>query len=148
MAQPVVKEEYIETDFIHSDTAIAEHIDNAVKDASIRTNLQTLHNLLWTISQILHITISMNCAYRCTELNNKVGGVPSSEHRLGKAADCVPQGMTISQFFEALKQIAKDGNTTFGQVISEKGRWVHISTTGPHKNEFMTTTDGKHYVHV
>ena len=148
MAEPLVQEDYVEADFIHSDTAIANHIDNTVKDDTTRANLQTLHTLLWTIAQMLNIQISMDCAFRCTELNNKVGGVPSSEHRLGKAADCVPVGMTVTEFFEALQQIAKDGNVVFGQVISEKGRWVHISTTNPHKNEFMTTTDGKHYTHV
>lgn len=33
--------------------------------------------------------ININSGYRCKELNNKVGGVPSSQHLTGMAADIV-----------------------------------------------------------
>lgn len=138
----------------HSDTADKLKIDNTnVTDEQLQ-NLSDLYHLLISISHRLSIKfakpvqIGINCAFRNAEVNKAVGGVPTSEHIKGKAADTVAIGITIGAYFSALQELAKANVIEFGQVISEKGTWIHISTPDPHHNEFMLTTDGKHYIHV
>ena len=37
--------------------------------------------------------LAVNSGFRCRELNEEVGGVPTSQHRLGEAADICPFGV-------------------------------------------------------
>lgn len=39
-------------------------------------------------------SITVNCAYRCSKHNAQVGGVPNSQHLLGKAADIEVEGLS------------------------------------------------------
>lgn len=138
--------------FTESQTAKSEGIDNAQMSDEQLSNLQKLHLLLVEIETRLHtkysklIPIQINSAFRSAELNKAVGGVVTSQHCKGEAADTVAIGLSIDEYFEHLKVLAKNNTMVFGQVIWEKGRWVHISLpTQKHINQFMKTEDGKNY---
>lgn len=62
--------------------------------------------------------ININSGYRCKELNNKVGGVPSSQHLSGMAADIVCSDIRTA----ACYIIQRD----FDQLIIYKN-FLHVS---------------------
>lgn len=76
---------------------------------------------------LLKVPIVINSAFRSNEVNKAVGGVDNSQHRLGFAADIVPQGIPL---MGAFKMIAKS-SIPYDQLIIEKNQrgneWIHIS---------------------
>jgi zinc D-Ala-D-Ala carboxypeptidase len=138
--------------FTHSDKADELHIDNTQMTDEQLANLEKLHFFLIDIFSRLStkhakpINIQINSAYRSLALNKAVGGVPTSQHCKGEAADTVALGLTIDEYFDDLKFLAKNNLIVTGQTIHEKNRWVHISLPTPkHINQFMKTIDGKNY---
>lgn len=141
--------------FTYSKTAIDKGIDNTEMTDGVFENLHKLHELLTniqiriSIKENKAIPIKINSGYRCPELNRLIGGVPTSEHVLGKAADTVAIGVGITQYFEYLKELAREKVLTFGQVIKEYNSWVHISTpSGKHQNQFMIKEINQPYMKV
>ena len=60
---------------------------NIPNDMNVLSNLCRLAAFLQTIRNELHLPIIVNSAYRSPEVNAKVGGVSSSYHVKGLAAD-------------------------------------------------------------
>jgi len=72
-------------------------------------------------------SISVNSAFRSAAVNNAVGGVPNSAHRLGYACDFVcPSFGTPLDVCRALDAAGTAGTIVFDQLIQE-GTWTHIS---------------------
>ena len=61
--------------------------DNVPNDMNVIANLVRLTEFLQTIRNELHLPIIVNSAYRSKEVNEAVGGVSSSYHCKGLAAD-------------------------------------------------------------
>lgn len=152
-------------DFCYSDTAIRMKIDNTKMTGVQLTCLMDLHKLLLDIQIKLTdrfkktVQININSAFRSKELNDyfikTIGASKTSQHMDGQAADTTVTGITFDEYFQALKDFAKDGTFKFGQVIKEYGShpekssddWIHISLpTEKHINEFMKKEPGKPYV--
>lgn len=75
-------------EFTKSDTARRYHIINEITDWEVRDNIIALvENLLQPLREAWEQPLFINSGYRCRELNEKVGGVESSQHRKGEAAD-------------------------------------------------------------
>ena len=62
-------------------------LKNIPDDMNVLSNLCRLAAFLQTIRNELHLPIIVNSAYRSPEVNAKVGGVSSSYHVKGLAAD-------------------------------------------------------------
>lgn len=62
-------------------------IKNVPNDMNVLSNICRLAAFLQTIRNELHLPIIINSAYRSPEVNAKVGGVSSSYHVKGLAAD-------------------------------------------------------------
>ena len=62
-------------------------LDNTPSDMNVLSNICRLAAFLQTIRNELHLPIIVNSAYRSPEVNTKVGGVSSSYHVKGLAAD-------------------------------------------------------------
>ena len=62
-------------------------IKNVPDDMNVLSNICRLASFLQTIRNELHLPIIVNSAYRSPEVNEKVGGVSSSYHVKGLAAD-------------------------------------------------------------
>jgi zinc D-Ala-D-Ala carboxypeptidase len=72
-------------------------------------------------------SISVNSAFRSAAVNNAVGGVSNSAHRLGYACDFVcPSFGTPLDVCRALDAAGTAGTIVFDQLIQE-GTWTHIS---------------------
>ena len=70
--------------------------------------------------------IIVNSGYRSPEYNKKVGGVPTSQHCKGQAADIVFKTANIDEVFALIRR-----ELSFDQVILENSdngsRWIHVS---------------------
>lgn len=112
-------------ELIRSDTALQRGIDNT-PPPPIKIKLSNLiNNLLDPIREAWGGPITVNSGYRCPVLNKAVGGVPTSQHQKGEAADITVGSPELNrQLFDL---IAK-GDFDFDQLIDESNySWVHIS---------------------
>lgn len=77
--------------------------------------------------------IHVSSGYRCERDNAAIGGVSTSQHCKGQAADITCHKISVEELF----QFIKDSEIVFDQNISEFGKWNHISFTsvGINRNE-------------
>jgi hypothetical protein len=97
------------------------------------------------IRTLLHDNpITITSAFRSEALNQAVGGVPNSAHRLGLAADFVSPGFGTPKQIAALIS-ANKYDLDIDQVIYEnKGgsEWVHVGLSeGVPRYQALTITD-------
>lgn len=124
-------------EFERSETARAQGLDNSVPKALL-PNIQRLAEFLQALRDSLGVKrIDISSGYRGDVLNRMVGGVSSSAHSQGLAADISVPGMTTEELFQAI--IALDPE--YDQIIQEFGRWIHIglSTGKPRKQKLRAT---------
>ena len=101
--------------------------------------------MLERIRSTLGVPVTVTSGYRCRALHAAVGGVTSSDHTTGQAADIVAPGYgTPLQIARALAP--KVSVLGIGQLIYErigKKAWVHVSTRVPasQANRVITITD-------
>lgn len=114
-----------------SDTARRENIDNT-PPPGVRIKLSHLvHGLLDPVRERWGGPIAVNSGYRCPQLNKAVGGVPTSQHLRGEAADIT---VGSPQNNRRLFDLIASGGFDFDQLIDESGyKWVHVSYS-PGKN--------------
>ena len=93
---------------------------NSMQLAALR---DLVTNVLQPLRDFLGAPIAITSGFRSPEVNRLAGGVPSSQHIRGEAADCyVPDG---PQF---LLQKLLDSGIEFDQVILyRKKKFLHIS---------------------
>ena len=123
-----------------SDTAERKKIDNT-PNADIRLRMQTLiEQLLDPIRAAWGSPITVNSGYRSPALNSAVGGVPTSQHVKGEAAD-ITVGSTADnkRLFDRIVEMQKTRRIAFDQLIDESGySWVHISyRSGNNRNQIL-----------
>lgn len=108
-------------EFTKSDTATRLHIINEVTSFEVRDNIKALvDNVLQPLRDAWGGPLFINSGYRCLELNKAVGGVPTSQHVLGQAAD-----VEVTDPF-ALAKLAKRMKLPFDQMIIYPS-FVHFS---------------------
>ncbi len=101
--------------------------------------------MLERIRGALGVPVIVTSAFRCRQLNTAVGGVTSSDHTQGHAADIVAPNYGTP--YEVAKTLAPLVSVLgIGQLILEgiRGKqWVHVSTRSPEKasNRVITITD-------
>ncbi len=112
-----------------SATAAARRIDNRPPNEAA-DRLQTLiEELLDPIRAAWGAPVTINSGYRSPELNAAVGGVATSQHMRGEAADLsVGAPAANERFFRCIEELQRAGTIEFDQLIDEaRYRWVHIS---------------------
>lgn len=112
-----------------SDTARVKGIDNTPNATQISNMEELIKNVLDPLREAYGKPINVNSGFRCTALNKVVGGVSSSQHVEGKAADISSNNKGDNAIiFELVKSL----KLPFDQLIWEKGNnhypdWIHIS---------------------
>ena len=143
-------------EFERSATATRLGICNAAPLAVI-TCLQNLcQQILEPARQAYGKPIVIQSGYRCTQLNQAVGGVPNSQHRTGEAAD-LPYSATLLAILKTLpydqlivevsKSYKASGGTRsscapVGAQASKLGaKWLHVSCKfkGQNRHQFIAT---------
>lgn len=109
----------------HSDTAKSKGIDNTPSE-EVKKNLEALiENVLDPLREAYGKPIYINSGYRCSELNKAVGGVSTSEHQSGRAADIDTHDYEENK---KLFKLIQELNLPFRQLIDESNlSWVHVS---------------------
>ncbi len=76
------------SEFEASDTAKVKRIQNAITDADVRDSVKALvENVLQPLRDAWGGPLKINSGFRCPALNKAVGGVKTSQHVKGEAAD-------------------------------------------------------------
>lgn len=117
-----------------SDTAKRYNIDNTPSEEA-KENLQNLIDVvLDPCREKYGKPITVNSGYRSRQLNAKVGGVDTSDHLTGNAADI--DGGSVEENRKIFKILVENGK--FDQLIWEKGgEWVHVSWRGNASRHIM-----------
>lgn len=124
-----------------SDVAAQRRIDNFPTWTVVEHLTELTEKILEPLRAAWGSSIIVNSGYRCEALNKAVGGVSTSAHRLGYAADLFPGNGKIDEFGRFVKDWLIKNNVKFDQVLFERSgtqRWVHISlrsTTGSQRCE-------------
>lgn len=111
-----------------SQVAVCLGIDNEPKREDIIANLKRLAFHTLEAVRILNDNkpITITSGYRCKELNRAVGGVATSQHQNGCAADFVVGSAEDNR--RLFQRIKSSGRVPFDQLILEpKAGWIHIS---------------------
>lgn len=74
-------------EMIHSNTAIARKIKNEPNETQIECLRLLCENVLQPLRDAIDEPMFINSGFRSLELNKAVGGVPTSQHTKGQAAD-------------------------------------------------------------
>ena len=108
-----------------SETASKHKIDNT-PSAEIIANLTALvDNVLDPLREAWGRPIIVTSGYRCEALNKLVGGVPTSQHKQGQAADISTGSIKDNK---KLFELAIKLKLPYDQIIDEYAyKWVHIS---------------------
>ena len=136
----VLSEHFVLGEFLKSAKAEKYNINNT----PLKCHIMRLKNLavrsLEPIRQHLGLPIQVTSGYRCPELNMRVGGVPTSQHMKGEAADLTipvkhrPFSVTNDEQAARLLLMYAKQYADYDQLILEhykKGDkevwWLHIS---------------------
>ena len=118
--------------FTLEELTITEHreFDNEPNELE-RANLVRLASFLEQVKELLGgKPVMVNSAFRSAQVNQAVGSAPTSQHRVGCAADLRVPGMTPNEVVQAI--ISSD--LPYDQCIREFDRWTHLSITN-HEGE-------------
>lgn len=109
-----------------------------------RDNISCMESLAWFAEQVrefIGVPMVVSSGFRCFGLNEKLGGVKTSQHLFFQAIDFVPKGMSIDECFDKIR----NSRLVYGQLIKErsgKSVWIHIGMGD--KRENLIYKDGKY----
>ena len=115
----------------YSATAVKKGIDNKPTEEHNKNMVSLCKNVLQPLREKLGKPINVNSCYRCPKLNAAVGGVKTSQHCNGQAADIEVMGMSNYDLACYIRD-----NFDFDQLILEfcdnlkndkNSGWVHVS---------------------
>jgi len=129
-------------EFIESNTAKSEGIDNTMPKKALENAMHLTQNVLQPVRDHFGLT-RITSGYRSPKLNKAVGGSDTSDHLTGSAADIKVDDPDISN-----KELAEwiYDNLEFNQLILEfydddeggNSGWVHVSyLTEGNENEYL-----------
>ena len=118
-------------EFLESSVAKQKSIQNCPSWEVVQ-NLRSLAQLLDWLRQDWGSGIRITSGFRNAALNTAVGGVATSCHQLGYAADIQPVNGKMKEFKKFVVEWAKD--KLFDEIILEhnkKTEWIHIQQFSP-----------------
>ncbi len=115
-------------EMLKSETAENNQINNT-PSFEVEQNIEELLGVLDGLREFYGKPIRITSGYRCAELNRLVGGVPTSAHIIGYAADLRPVGDIFENFKASVLKWLKKSRVKFDQCIIERNKntqWVHF----------------------
>ncbi len=125
---------FLISELVHSDTAVANNINNMPDINSLDNMLELIVYCLQPLRDKLGKAMTITSGYRCAEVNRLVGGVSNSQHTTGQAVDFTVSGMTVAQVVE----FVKSSGVEYDQLINEYDNWTHISfNKGSNRKQYL-----------
>lgn len=114
-------------------------VRNVIPSFEVRDAVLALvRKVLQPLRDIYQKPMKVNSGYRCKELNEIVGGVPTSQHRLGEAADIHTGSQTETY---RLARLAKTTPEIFAEIdqLILYDTFLHVShrRVGPQRNQIL-----------
>lgn len=137
-AESYVSPYFTINDMFRSTTASRYGIDNTTSDKDILLNMKALFmKVLDPIRKKYGKPITISSGYRCKQVNDLVGGVATSQHMKGEAADIDCGSKEENRkIFNLIKE-----SGVFDQLINESDfDWVHVSykRIGYNRNQVLS----------
>lgn len=105
-------------------------VKNTITSVDIRDSIKELvDTVIQPLRDAWGSSLAINSGYRCPEVNQAVGGVPTSQHSRGEAADVCPFGRNGSGNIDTIRQLAQKASELklpFDQMILYP-TFVHLS---------------------
>lgn len=126
----------------NSSTAKSKGIDNTPNEIEVERLTDLINNVLDPIREKFGSPIRINSGFRGKALNAIVGGVPSSHHVKGMAADI--DSTDNKKLWALTKEMVQTGKIKVTQLIHEKGTpgnpdWIHVGYDPSNlKNQILT----------
>ena len=121
---------------IHSNTAKRKRIDNTPNPTQVDTMKLTAEKIFEPLREWVGGPIKVNSFFRSVALNEKIGGVASSQHCKGQAIDLddVYGYKSNAEMYLFIKE-----NCDFDQLVWEFGtdmnpNWIHVSYVSKEEN--------------
>lgn len=128
-----LSENFTYEEFEKSETAEKLRIDNTIKHDMIRNNIKELvYHVLQPLRDKIGKPIIINSGYRCLKLNTAIGGVPSSQHVMGQAADIEVEGKKPIEVAEMIVEM----ELPYDQ-IGIYDTFVHVSASSRQRNHIF-----------
>lgn len=115
----------------YSETAYRKKISNNPPSCVI-PNLQALcKNVLQPLRNHIGLPIIITSGYRSALLNKMVGGVATSQHCLGQAADFIIKGYDLKEAFNYIKNYLEFDQLLY-EYSKDGNKWIHVSYCAKH----------------
>lgn len=90
---------------------------NCKMSADVKNNVLKLAEQLQILRDKVKKPIKINSGYRCQDYNdNVIKGAKHSQHKLGKAADIVINGMMPNEVYKLVCEMVESGELKFGGI--------------------------------
>lgn len=125
-------------EMVASSTAKARGINNTPSVDHIANLSRLAIKILQPVRDVYGKPMTITSGYRCPALNKAVGGVATSQHLYGEAADI--KVSDNKALFNIMKKMVLEGKIVVGQLLDENnGSWIHVSLpTEKHRNEIKS----------
>lgn len=121
-------------EMVASTVAKRSGIKNEPGETEIENLRRLCKEILQPVRDRLGKPIRVTSGYRCASLNLAVGGVSTSQHLKGEAADIVSENNL--KLWQLITDMISKGEITVGQLINEHNlSWIHISLPGKWRNQ-------------
>ena len=104
----MITKDFSYLEFEQSDKARELGINNAIESQAIKNAIKSLvDSVLQPLRDAWGKPLAINSGYRCKELNAAVGGVSTSQHTKGEAADVCPFGRNGHGDIKVITELAR-----------------------------------------
>jgi zinc D-Ala-D-Ala carboxypeptidase len=120
---PKLSEHFTLEEMTHSQTAVRKGLDNTPTPEVLKNLKALCKNLLDPIRKLAGHPITVSSGYRSPAVNRAIGGVRTSQHVSGEAADINCAALGQKKLFDLIRK----SGLPYDQCIDEFGSWVHVS---------------------
>lgn len=122
-------------EFYKSATADQYKIDNTPNEDAVKNIEALVAMILDPLREAWGRPIYVTSGYRCPELNKRVKGSNTSQHKTGQAAD-IKVGSKIDN--KKLFQLIQKLNLPYDQLIDEYNySWIHVSYSPRNRKQIL-----------
>ena len=103
-----ISKDFSYKEFEKSEVADQKHICNVIVSFDVRDSIKALvDEVLQPLRDAWGKPLAVNSGFRCRELHEEVGRVPTSQHRKGEAADICPFGRNGKGDINVVTELAR-----------------------------------------